>query len=71
METKMKSMQMSGDADKDFAMMMKEHHSGAVEMSKKELANGMSARLKQTAQKTITDQNREIREFNDWLSSKQ
>jgi uncharacterized protein (DUF305 family) len=71
METKMKSMQMSGDADKDFAMMMKEHHAAAVEMSKKELANGMSARLKQTAQKTITDQNRQIRQFNDWLSSKQ
>ena len=69
METKMKSMQMSGDIDKDFAMMMKEHHAGAVAMSKKELTNGMSAKLKQMAQKTITDQNKEIKEFEDWLNN--
>lgn len=67
METKMKGMQMPGDIDKDFAMMMKEHHAGAVAMSKKELANAMSAKLKKMAQKTITDQNREIKEFQDWL----
>jgi uncharacterized protein (DUF305 family) len=71
METKMRSMQMSGDPDKDFAMMMKEHHAAAVAMSKKQLTHGMSAKLKKMAQKTITDQNREIKEFESWISSKQ
>jgi uncharacterized protein (DUF305 family) len=69
MDTKMKSVQMSGDIDKDFAMMMKEHHAGAVAMSKKEVTNGMSAKLKQMAQKTITDQNKEIKEFEDWINN--
>ena len=71
MESKMKSMPMSSDIDKDFAMMMKDHHAGAVAMSKKELTNGMSAKLKQMAQKTITDQNKEIKEFDNWLQSRQ
>ena len=71
MESKMKSIQMTGDTDKDFAIMMKEHHSGAVAMSKQELANGMSSKLKQMAQKTVTDQNKEIKEFDIWLSGKQ
>ena len=71
MDSKMKSMQMSGDVDKDFAMMMKEHHASAVAMSKGEVTNGMSAKLKQMAQKMITDQNKEIKEFDTWLSGKQ
>lgn len=63
----MKSMQMSGDIDKDFAAMMIDHHKAAVAMSKKELANGMSDKLKQMAQTVITEQNKEIKEFNSWL----
>jgi uncharacterized protein (DUF305 family) len=70
MESKMKSMQMSGDVDKDFAMMMKEHHAVAVAMSKKVLTHGMSEKLKQMAQKTITEQNKEIKEFENWLNNK-
>lgn len=70
MESKMKSMQMSGDVDKDYAMMMKEHHAAAVAMSKKVLTHGMSEKLKQMAQKTITEQNKEIKEFENWLNNK-
>jgi uncharacterized protein (DUF305 family) len=70
MESKMKNMQMTGDIDKDFATMMVSHHEGAVEMSKMQLANGMSSKLKQMAQKTITEQNKEIKEFKSWLESK-
>lgn len=69
METKMKGMQMSGDADKDFAMMMASHHQSAVDMAKMEQKNGMSSKLKQMAQKTIDDQNKEIKEFNTWLDN--
>ena len=38
----MNKMSMSGDIDKDFAMMMKIHHQQAVDMSEMELANGKS-----------------------------
>jgi uncharacterized protein (DUF305 family) len=70
MESKMKNMQMTGDTDKDFAMMMVQHHQDGIATSKREVANGMSAKLKQMAQKGITDQNKDIKEFQNWLASK-
>jgi uncharacterized protein (DUF305 family) len=70
MQTMMKSMEMTGDIDKDFAAMMTAHHEGAVVMFRKELANGMSSKLKQMAQKGINDQTKEIKEFKSWLESK-
>ena len=42
----MKQMKSTGDVDKDFAMMMKAHHEGALEMAKIELASGKSPKLK-------------------------
>jgi uncharacterized protein (DUF305 family) len=69
MEGKMKGMQMSGDADKDFASMMTAHHQSAIDMARMELKNGMSNKLKQMAQKMIDDQNKEIKEFKTWLDS--
>ena len=70
MKTKMSSIKMSGDVDKDFATMMSSHHQGAVVMAKMELANGMDSKLKQMAQKTIGDQTKEINEFANWLNKK-
>jgi uncharacterized protein (DUF305 family) len=69
MESKMKGMSMSGDTDKDFAIMMSTHHQSAVDMAKLELKNGMSSKLKQMAQKTVSDQTKEINEFKTWLDS--
>ncbi len=69
MKTKMSGMQMSGNADKDFAMMMISHHEGAIKMSKDELSHGMNNELKQMAKKGIDDQTKEIGEFKSWLSS--
>jgi uncharacterized protein (DUF305 family) len=69
MESKMKGMSMSGDADKDFAMIMSTHHQNAVDMAKLELKNGMSNKLKQMAQKTVSDQTKEINEFKRWLDN--
>jgi uncharacterized protein (DUF305 family) len=66
----MKSMQMSGDTDKDFATMMMHHHEHGVAMAKMEVKNGMSSKLKAMAQKSITKQNQEIKEFKNWLDSK-
>ena len=51
MMNKMKSMQMTGNVDKDFAILMISHHEDGITMSKMELQNGMDSKLKQMAQK--------------------
>ena len=65
----MKSMQMSGDTDKDFAMMMKMHHQGAVNMAEMELAHGKSPVMKDMARKIIAAQKKEIAQFDRWLAT--
>ena len=69
MMDQMKSMEMTGDADKDFAMMMIHHHEHGIEMAKKEVANGMNADLKKIAQKSIPDQQKDISEMKSMSSS--
>ena len=64
----MQNMQMTGDVDKDFAMMMKIHHQQAVEMAEMELANGKSSALKAMAKKIISAQKKEIAQFDRWLA---
>ena len=64
----MQKMQMSGDTDKDFAMMMKIHHQGALDMAQMELAQGKSPEMKAMAKKIIAAQKKEIAEFDKWLA---
>lgn len=64
----MQNMQMTGDMDKDFAMMMKIHHQGALDMAKMELAHGKSPAMKAMAKKIITAQKKEIAQFDRWLA---
>lgn len=64
----MRKMQPSGDADKDFAMMMKMHHQQALNMSEMELAHGKSAEMKAMAKKIIAAQKKEIAQFDQWLA---
>ena len=64
----MQNMEMSGDIDKDFAMMMKIHHQGALDMAKMELAHGKSPAMKAMAKKIIIAQKKEIAEFDRWLA---
>ena len=45
----MHNMQMTGDVDRGFAMMMKMHHQKGLEMAKMELANGKSPTMKAMA----------------------
>ncbi|KQW02902.1 DUF305 domain-containing protein [Rhizobacter sp. Root1221] len=63
----MHKMQMSGDTDKDFAMMMKMHHQQALDMAKVEVEHGKSPELKAMASKMIKDQSKEIEQLNKWL----
>ncbi len=70
MMDKMKAMTMSGNTDKDFVMMMIPHHESAVTMAEDEISHGKQLELKKMAQKIITDQTKEIKDFNTWLASK-
>ena len=64
----MQKMPMSGDIDKDFAMMMKMHHQQALNMAELQLANGKSAEMKTMAKQIIVSQKKEIVQFDKWLS---
>ena len=65
----MQKMPMSGDTDKDFAMMMKIHHQGALDMAQVERDQGKSPKMKAMAKKIIAAQKKEIAEFDRWLAA--
>ncbi len=65
---KMQKMSMSGDTDKDFAMMMKMHHQQALDMAQMELEQGKSAEMKKMAKSIISAQKKEIAQFDKWLA---
>ena len=60
MDSSMQAMTMTHDPDHDFAMMMKEHHMGAINMANYELANGTDATIKGMAQTMKDAQTREV-----------
>lgn len=68
MDAKMKSVPMTGNADKDFVLMMIPHHESAVTMAEEQLSHGKNLALKKMAQKIIEDQSKEIIQFQNWLS---
>lgn len=73
MDMMMKHMgekKMTGNVDKDFAMMMIHHHEAAVKMAKDELSQGKNAALKKMAQKIVQDQTKEIADLKTWLAGK-
>ena len=57
----------TGNNDIDFAVMMVEHHKGAVEMSKVEVNQGSNTEMKAFAQKVIDDQTKEIRFMQEFI----
>lgn len=69
MDSMMKGMSMTMDPDHDFAMMMKEHHMGAVDMAEYELANGKDAKIKGMAQIMKDDQMMEISQFDSFMTA--
>lgn len=64
----MDSMKMSGDTDRDFAMMMKMHHQGAIDMAQVELKSGKDPKMKAMAKRIIEAQQKEIKELDQWLA---
>ena len=53
-------LKMTGDVDKDFAILMIPHHQGAIDMAKIELEHGKNEELKKMAQAIIDSQAKEI-----------
>jgi uncharacterized protein (DUF305 family) len=58
----------SGNVDQEYAALMVPHHQSAVDMAKVELTHGQDAKLKAMAQQMITAQQKEIQQFNEWLT---
>ena len=66
----MDSMKMTGNTDVDFATMMKMHHQGAIDMAQMELQSGKDAKMRAMAKRIIKDQQKEIKEFDQWLGKR-
>ena len=67
MMNNMESMKTTGDTDRDFATMMKVHHQGAIDMAQMELKSGKDGKMRTMAKRIIDAQQKEIKEFDQWL----
>lgn len=69
MMAKMDTMKMTKDPDNDFAMMMRTHHQGAIDMANLELKSGSDATMKQMATSIIKSQQEEITQLTAFLQA--
>lgn len=65
---KMTSMQMMGNTDMDFAMMMRVHHQGAIDMAEAELRDGKDPEMRKMAKAIIAAQKKEIAQLDKFLA---
>ena len=67
-QDKVSAMKMTGNVDVDFAMMMRHHHQGAIDMAQTELREGRNAQMRKLAQDIIAAQKKEIAQLDKFLS---
>ena len=67
-DEKMASMKTTGNADVDFAMMMRVHHQGAIDMAQAELRDGKDAQMRKLATSIISAQKKEIAQLDKFLA---
>ena len=68
MHESMTSMEMTSDPTRDFVLMMIPHHQSAIDMAQVLLKDPTAdAEIKAMAEKIISDQQKEIEQFNTWL----
>lgn len=65
---KMSGMKMTGKPDVDFAMMMRIHHQGAIDMSLAELRDGKAPEMRKMAKDIIAAQKKEIAQLDKFLA---
>ncbi len=65
---KMSAMKLTGNTDVDFAMMMRIHHLGAIDMAQAELRDGKDPQMKKMAKAIIAAQKKEIAQFDKFLA---
>ena len=68
---RMHGMKMTGETDKDFAMMMIQHHEQAIAMSKAELQHGADAEVQKKAREIIAASEKDIADLKKWQKQKQ
>jgi uncharacterized protein (DUF305 family) len=68
MQHRMQEARMTGDADRDFVLMMLPHHEAAVDMARVELDHGKDKALQRMARDIIKAQQREILQMKAWLA---
>ena len=66
----MDSVKTTGDSDRDFATLMKMHHRGAIDMAQMELQSGKDAKMRAMARRIIEAQQKEIKQFDQWLAKR-
>lgn len=69
MQHDMAAVKASGDTDYDFAVMMRIHHQGAVDMAEMELKQGKDPKLQAMAKEIIEAQKKEIAQFDEWIAN--
>ena len=66
MNAEMEAMEMTGDADYDFASMMM-HHQGAIDMANRELEKGQDGTIKGIAKQIVDKQTAEKAALSAWM----